>query len=139
MKATTVEEADMRETRPLTRLQTLTFIGLLAMTVATVWKILWLGGLYIPAAWISGGVQAVLAVLVVSTRAPWILVMAAVAAALMVIGALSSPVVTAMLQYPADVGRFASTLLQLMGGAVAAVAGVWAGVQLRTATSEARR
>jgi hypothetical protein len=54
MKPTTVEEADMRDTRPLTGLQMLTIIGLLAMTVATVWKIVWLGGLYIPAAWISG-------------------------------------------------------------------------------------
>jgi hypothetical protein len=134
-----VEEAEMRETRRLTRHQTLTLIGLLAMTVATAWKILWLDGLYIPAAWISGGVQAVLAVLVVASRAPWILGIAGVAAALMVIGALSSPVVIAMLQNPIDVARFTSTVLQLGGGAVAAVAGVWAFVDLRAATSAVNR
>jgi hypothetical protein len=131
-------EPKMREGRPVPRLRTLTFIGLVAMAVATLWKIVWLGGLYIPAAWISGIVQAGLAALVMSSRAWWALSLAAVAAALMVVGALSSPVVMAMLQNPTDVARFVSTILQLAGGTVAAVAGVWSGVQLRKAMSEAR-
>jgi hypothetical protein len=129
----------MRGRTSVSRLRTLTFIGLVTMAVATLWKIVWLGGLYIPAAWISAVVQAGLAALVMSSRAARVLWMAAVAAALMVIGALSSPVVTAMLQNPTDVARFVSTVLQLAGGTVATVAGVWAGLRVGALTSDARR
>jgi hypothetical protein len=109
------------------------------MAAATLWKILWLGGLYIPAAWISGAVQAGLAILVVTSRARWAPVIGAVAAALMVIGALSSPVVVAMLANPSEVARFTSTVLQLGGGVVAAVAGIWASVLRGAITSPMRR
>jgi hypothetical protein len=118
----------MQPPPPLTGLGKLTLTGLVGLLAATVWKILFLGGLVAPA--IASAVvflATTAGLLVVRTR--WMSAVAAAVATFAVLGAAQSQEVRDMLATPSDVGDFTSTVLLLAAGATGAIGGIATTVQ----------
>jgi hypothetical protein len=106
----------------------LTLAGLVGLIVATLWKILFLNGLAGAAIASATLFLATTAGLLVVHRR-WMAAIAAVVSLFAVVGASQSPVVQAQLANPSDSGNFASTVLLLLSGVIAALGGIGATVQ----------
>jgi hypothetical protein len=120
--------------RPLSGLGKLTLIGLVGLSVATWWKILFLGGLVAPAI-ASGILFLAITTGMLVTRARWMSALAAAVATFAVLGAVLSQEVRNQLGEPSAMGDFTSTVLLLLAGATAAIGAIGTTVQ----RSRARR
>jgi hypothetical protein len=110
----------MQPRPPLTGLGKLTLIGFVGLLAATVWKILFLGGLVAPAV-ASGLLFLATTAGLLAIRRRWMSALAAGVASFAVLGAAQSQQVRDMLATPSAVGDFASTVLLLAAGATAAI------------------
>jgi hypothetical protein len=118
----------MQRHPPLTGLGKLTLTGFVGLLAATVWKILFLGGLVAPAI-ASGLLFLATTVGLLAIRARWMSAVAAGVATFAVLGAAQSQEVRDMLATPSEVGDFASTVLLLLAGAIGAIGGIATTVQ----------
>jgi hypothetical protein len=118
----------MQHRPPLTGLGKLTLTGFVGLLAATVWKILFLGGLVAPA--IASGVLFLATTAgLLAFRSRWMAAVAAGVASFAVLGAAQSQEVRHMLATPSQVGDFTSTVLLLLAGATGAIGGIATTVQ----------
>ena len=118
----------MRRRAPLSGLAKLTLACFVAIVIATLWKIVFLGG-FVPQATASGAVFLATTAGLALARTRWMPALAAAVAMLALAGALLAPPVRYILADPADAGPFATTVIQLVSFVIAAVAGIGATVQ----------
>lgn len=118
----------MERQASLSRLGKLTLAGVVALLGATLWKIAFLDGLVAPAI-VSALVFLATAVGLASTAVRWMPALAVAVAAFAVGGALLAPRVQEILSDPGDVWPFVTSVIQLVGGTVAVVAGIGATAQ----------
>jgi hypothetical protein len=118
----------MQRRPPLSGLGKLTLTGFVGLLAATVWKILFLGGLVAPAI-ASGALFLATAAGLLAIRSRWISALAAAVATFAVLGAAQSQEVRDMLATPSEVGDFTSTVLLLAAGVTGAIGGIATTVQ----------
>jgi len=118
----------MQHHPPLSGLGKLTLTGFVGLLAATLWKILFLGGLVTPAI-ASGLLFLATTAGLLAIRARWMSAVAAGVATFAVLGAAQSQEVRDMLATPSEVGDFASTVLLLAAGATGAIGGIATTVQ----------
>jgi hypothetical protein len=118
----------MVRNRAFARLDWITLIGFAGLLTATLWKILFLGGLTMPAI-LSGLLFLGTMFGLLAVRARWISALAAAVALFALVGAIQSQVVREMLADSTNLGDFASTVLLLVAGAIGAIGGIGATVQ----------
>jgi acyl transferase domain-containing protein len=112
----------MQHRSPLTGLGKLTLTGFVGLLAATVWKIVFLGGLVAPAV-ASGVLFLATTAGLLAIRSRWMSALAAGVASFAVLGAAQSQEVRDMLATPSQVGDFTSTvLLAGVTGAIGAIA-----------------
>jgi hypothetical protein len=117
----------MQPRPPLTGLGRLTLTGFVGLLAATVWKIVFLGGLVAPA--IASGVLFLATTAgLLAIRSRWMSALAAAVASFAVVGAAQSQEVRDMLTTPSQVGDFTSTVL-LLAGVTAAIGAIATTVQ----------
>jgi hypothetical protein len=118
----------MQHRPPLTGLGKLTLTGFVGLLAATVWKILFLGGLVAPAI-ASGLLFLATTAGLLASRSRWMSAAAAAVATFAVLGAAQSQEVRDMLPTPSEVGDFTSTVLLLAAGVTGAIGGIATTVQ----------
>jgi asparagine N-glycosylation enzyme membrane subunit Stt3 len=105
-----------------------TLAAIVALLVATLWKIVFLDGFVAPAV-LSALVFLATAVGLAFTGGRWMPALAVAVAAFAALGARFAPTEQDILANPANVWPFVTGVIQLVGGTIAIVAGIGATMQ----------